>query len=72
MSNERVAVVTGAAQGVGLVTASTLAERGYRTILTDIQNLDGVVAKLNARGWKAGRASGSPEAARRCCGLVTW
>lgn len=54
MSNERVAVVTGAAQGVGLVTASTLAERGYRTILTDIQNLDGVVAKLSARGWKAG------------------
>ena len=44
MSNERVAVVTGAAQGVGLVTAATLAERGYRTILTDIQNLDNMMA----------------------------
>jgi NAD(P)-dependent dehydrogenase (short-subunit alcohol dehydrogenase family) len=46
MSNERVAVVTGAAQGVGLVTAATLAQRGYRTILTDIQSLDSAVAKL--------------------------
>ncbi len=54
MSNERVAIVTGAAQGVGLVTASTLAERGYRTILTDIQSLDGAVAKVTARGSKAG------------------
>jgi NAD(P)-dependent dehydrogenase (short-subunit alcohol dehydrogenase family) len=52
MSNERVAIVTGAAQGVGLVTASTLAERGYRTILTDIQSLDDPVANLSARGWK--------------------
>ncbi|HEY2403634.1 MAG TPA: SDR family oxidoreductase, partial [Steroidobacteraceae bacterium] len=53
MSNERVAIVTGAAQGVGLVTASMLAERGYRTILTDIQSLDGAVAKVTARGSKA-------------------
>lgn len=52
MSNERVAVVTGAAQGVGLVTASTLAQRGYRTILTDIQSLDSAVATLSARGSK--------------------
>jgi NAD(P)-dependent dehydrogenase (short-subunit alcohol dehydrogenase family) len=52
MTNERVAVVTGAAQGVGLVTASMLAERGYRTVLTDIQSLDSAVAKLSAQGSK--------------------
>src|SRR3569833_4742230 len=52
MSDHRVAIVTGAAQGVGLVTAGTLAERGYRTILIDIQSLEGPVAKLSARGWQ--------------------
>jgi NAD(P)-dependent dehydrogenase (short-subunit alcohol dehydrogenase family) len=52
MSNERIAIVTGAAQGVGLVTASTLAQLGYRTILTDIQSLDSAVEKLKAQGSK--------------------
>lgn len=52
MSKERVAIVTGAAQGVGLFTASTLAQRGYRTVLTDIQDLDGVVTKLRGQGGK--------------------
>jgi len=36
----KTAVVTGAAQGVGLVTASHLARLGYRVILTDIQSLE--------------------------------
>ncbi|MBS0420322.1 MAG: SDR family oxidoreductase [Proteobacteria bacterium] len=58
MSNERVAVVTGAAQGVGLVTAVTLAERGYRIVLTDIQNLDSAVAKLSARGFRVAACVG--------------
>jgi NAD(P)-dependent dehydrogenase (short-subunit alcohol dehydrogenase family) len=52
MSDERIAIVTGAAQGVGLVTASTLARMGYRTILTDIQSLDGALEKLTAPGSK--------------------
>jgi NAD(P)-dependent dehydrogenase (short-subunit alcohol dehydrogenase family) len=50
MSDERIAIVTGAAQGVGLVTASTLARLGYRTILTDIQKLDGALDQLNTPG----------------------
>jgi NAD(P)-dependent dehydrogenase (short-subunit alcohol dehydrogenase family) len=58
MSNERVAIVTGAAQGVGLVTATTFAERGYRTILTDIQSLQDPVAKLSARGWQVDGIAG--------------
>ena len=53
MSDQKIAIVTGAAQGVGLVTASTLAQLGYRTILTDIQNLDGPVEKLSAQGFQA-------------------
>jgi NAD(P)-dependent dehydrogenase (short-subunit alcohol dehydrogenase family) len=52
MSDENIAIVTGAAQGVGLVTASTLAQLGYRTVLTDIQNLDGPIQKLSAQGFQ--------------------
>jgi NAD(P)-dependent dehydrogenase (short-subunit alcohol dehydrogenase family) len=52
MSEKRIAVVTGAARGVGLVAAATLAQRGYPTLLTDIQSLDGAVEKLSARGCK--------------------
>src|ERR1700753_887428 len=52
MSTEKIAIVTGAAQGVGLVTATTLAQRGLRTVLTDIQGLDGVLEKLRGQGAK--------------------
>ena len=33
MSNERIAVITGAAQGIGYACAETLAEDGYRRIV---------------------------------------
>lgn len=42
----KVALVTGAAQGLGLVTAELLARRGFRILATDIQDLDAVVARL--------------------------
>jgi NAD(P)-dependent dehydrogenase (short-subunit alcohol dehydrogenase family) len=46
----RTAIVTGAAQGVGLATASLLATLGYEVILTDVQALDFQLARLRADG----------------------
>ena len=54
----KTAVITGAAQGVGLVTASYLARLGYRVILTDIQPLDSQLAQLRGDGQCAEGAIG--------------
>lgn len=43
---KKCAVVTGAAQGVGLAIATRLAKSGYEVILTDIQDLGATVARL--------------------------
>ena len=45
-------VVTGAAQGVGLATATLLSQRSYRVILLDLQSLDPQVATLRDAGMK--------------------
>jgi NAD(P)-dependent dehydrogenase (short-subunit alcohol dehydrogenase family) len=54
----KTAVITGAAQGVGLVTASHLARLGYRVILTDIQPLDSQLTQLRSDGLYAEAATG--------------
>ncbi|MGI9602452.1 MAG: SDR family NAD(P)-dependent oxidoreductase [Acidimicrobiales bacterium] len=48
----RVAVVTGAASGIGLATATRLAEEGMRVVLADIERtaLDAAVSTLEAAG----------------------
>jgi len=48
----KTAVITGAAQGVGLATATLLAQRGYEVVLTDLQNLDEQLARLGAGGHR--------------------
>jgi NAD(P)-dependent dehydrogenase (short-subunit alcohol dehydrogenase family) len=55
---KKVAVVTGAAQGVGLVTATLLARRGYQVLLTDVQPLDAPLARLRGEGLGVAALSG--------------
>jgi NAD(P)-dependent dehydrogenase (short-subunit alcohol dehydrogenase family) len=53
-----IAVVTGAAQGLGLATATLLAGSGYEVVLTDLQPLDQTLARLRAMQFKVHGMSG--------------
>ena len=55
MSNAspRVAVVTGAAQGIGRRTAQLLAERGHAVALADLRSPDEALAEIRAIGVEA-------------------
>jgi NAD(P)-dependent dehydrogenase (short-subunit alcohol dehydrogenase family) len=50
---ERVAVVTGGAQGIGRRTAELLAERGYRIAVIDLQAAPATVEAIRQRGGEA-------------------
>ena len=52
------AVVTGAAQGVGLTTAKLLAQKGHHVVMTDVQLLDDQVARLSSEGLSVSAISG--------------
>ena len=54
----KVALVTGAAQGLGLVTASHLAKLGLRVILSDVQDLAAASARLRSSGVDIEAAQG--------------
>ena len=54
----KTAVITGAAQGVGLVTARLFGNAGYHVVLTDIQPLGTVLAELAADGLSISGLSG--------------
>lgn len=63
--DDRVALVTGAAQGIGRAIAAALVQAGATVHLADIDG-DGVAASAQALGASAHAADlGSPEAARR-------
>ncbi len=54
----KTAIITGAAQGLGLVTARLFANAGYHVVLTDLQPLDAALAELAADGLSASGLSG--------------
>jgi NAD(P)-dependent dehydrogenase (short-subunit alcohol dehydrogenase family) len=51
--DNRVAVVTGGAQGIGRRTAELLSERGYRLAIVDLQQPNATVSAIEARGGTA-------------------
>lgn len=54
----KTAVVTGAAQGVGLATSVKLASNGFHVVLTDLQPLESTIAELSASGISVQGISG--------------
>ena len=52
----KTALITGAAQGLGLVTASLMASSGYRVILADLQDLEAAAKRLRGEGAAVGCA----------------
>src|SRR5215469_2471078 len=59
MSNQkRVALVTGAAQGIGRKTAEVLASRGFAVALNDIQPATATLDAIHAAGGEAIEALG--------------
>ena len=51
--NNRVAVITGAAQGIGRRTAEVLAERGYNVALSDLRSPAETMRAVAGRGVEA-------------------
>jgi len=47
----RVAVVTGAAQGVGKITALRMAKAGYQVFATDVQAMSSLQQEASTSGW---------------------
>src|SRR6202521_5301877 len=54
----KTAVVTGAAQGLGLATRAMVAQRAFRVVLIDVQAVDGQLARLRAEGLRVDGISG--------------
>lgn len=54
----RVALITGAAQGVGFATAKMFADTGYHVVMTDVQPLDAQIAMLAERSGSVSALSG--------------
>jgi len=54
----KLAVVTGAAQGVGFATAALLARQGFEVLLTDVQALDAPLSRLRGEGLRVAGVCG--------------
>lgn len=68
----KTAIITGAAQGVGLTTARLFAESGFHVVLTDIMSLENVVADLSAEGLAVSGRSGDIASETFVAGLADW
>jgi NAD(P)-dependent dehydrogenase (short-subunit alcohol dehydrogenase family) len=68
----RIAVVTGAAQGLGLETASLLARRGYDVLLTDVKSLSEPVERLRGEGLSVTGVSGDVADEAFAVDLAAW
>lgn len=53
LSGMKIAIVTGAAQGIGRRTAELLAETGYAIALLDLKPCTGTLAQIRAKGCEA-------------------
>src|SRR6202161_901486 len=53
VKNNKVAVITGAAQGIGRRTAEVLAERGYNVALSDLRSPAETMRAVAGRGVEA-------------------
>jgi NAD(P)-dependent dehydrogenase (short-subunit alcohol dehydrogenase family) len=58
LQDMKVALVTGAAQGVGFATAKLLAETGHHVVMTDLQDIGVQANSLIASGGKVSALSG--------------
>jgi NAD(P)-dependent dehydrogenase (short-subunit alcohol dehydrogenase family) len=65
-------VVTGAAQGVGLATATLLAQRDYRVILLDLKPVDEHVDRLRSEGAQVAGLSGDVASEAFVQQLAQW
>ena len=54
----KTAIVTGAAQGVGLVPARLLGQKGHHVVMTDVQPLAAQAAALSSEGLSVSHLSG--------------
>ncbi len=68
----KTAVITGAAQGLGLSTAQLFADQGYHVVLTDVQPLDAVVAGLNSDKVRASAMCGDVSCEEFVAALAGW
>ena len=55
--NEQVAIVTGAAQGIGQGIALVLARAGARVVIGDIQDATNTVQEIHAAEFQSDRTS---------------
>jgi NAD(P)-dependent dehydrogenase (short-subunit alcohol dehydrogenase family) len=68
----KLAVVTGAAQGLGLCTSAMLAKSGYRLLLLDQQDCGIALARLRAQGATAEVLSGDVASEAFADAVASW